>query len=304
MNASLEATQSPTHEEEHMSITSSGWILADCSLGHVGGRPTLGGHAIQFTIKFDTKPWTRNSPAPVVSLEQARLAMTKPSSVLVGFAIPDSVCAINISQYANTAHVTFSILLNRAAMHEIESVRNGAGVEMMLSLIGTIDDGEQRQHTQDSISVPLNQSDWLRLLNECGYAKSLMFEVPVFTEAELDTSSVTSSLRSAQQHLSLGHYQEVVAACRQAIEALNGALGQDTALNAARSAKGDAKRSLSITERELLVRGAVADFCHLAHHANEAQGRPFDRFDATMILAITASLAGSALARHQLQSLS
>lgn len=288
---------------ESMSIQWSNWTLADSSFVHASGRKMLGNYGLRLAVRYDTHVWRQQGPVPMIILTSSAVTLIKPTSIFAGFGIPESTSPFQITQYANRTEVVFDVALSPGAMQEIETARNGAGLDLNLRINGVITCGPDSARADDLIHICINQSDWLRVLDECGFGKTLLFEIPLNIEVVSDAELVATEFESARRHLNLGHYQEVVAACRRAIERLNQCLGHDGTLATARSVKGDGKRSLTIFERELLIRGTAMDFASLAHHADHVQARPFDRLDATMMLGLTAALANTALGRAQSREL-
>lgn len=99
-----------------------------------------------------------------------------------------------------------------------------------------------------------------------------------------------------------GHYSDVVAACRLALEGLTKSLGQKADQNAALQMHRSDKQQLDLAQRELVMRQALTDFTNLAHHTTGvSMGELFDRNAAQLALESTAALISSALRRRAMR---
>jgi hypothetical protein len=258
----------------------------------------MGGYGLRISIRFDIKNWPPSGSFPSVTLGHAVVAMRTRIESILGVAFPEALCPIRVTEHAYSQGLLFDLFLTRSAMEAIEIQRNGGDVVLKLDLLAQVSLEGERESNCDQILCRVGQSDWLRALAECGYGRSLLFEIPLMPNAEnVAEDAVAAELSRASAQMARGHYQEVVGICRRVMERLNAHLNEADALAQARSMRGEEKRSLNISQRELMIRAAAIDYAHYAHHADRGSDHAFDRLDATMILAVTAALVGAALQR-------
>ena len=155
--------------------------------------------------------------------------------------------------------------------------------------------GPEIQIAFEDLTGTFNISQWIAALEQTGYGRSLLFEVPIPSEqAGLENS--IRLLEAARGFLASGHYSEVVAKCRMVLEGLTLELNEGPALKAAREAQ---KPVRTVLQRELLMRQAAIDFAHLAHHPPVVSlDVAFDRNAAQMMLGIAAALVSSSMAQR------
>lgn len=107
-------------------------------------------------------------------------------------------------------------------------------------------------------------------------------------------------LRVASSFFLDGHYATVVSECRLALEGLTAVDGRDGEPVFGESP--GARRAMSKTKRLAMIEAATHHFAHLAHHHSEDGPEVFSRSDASLILAATAALLNSAVARWSANS--
>lgn len=178
-------------------------------------------------------------------------------------------------------------------MEALEGQRDGSGIKFRLKIQAQLTVDGELSAAQEEVICGVSQSDWVTVLEHCGYRKTLLLEIPM-PEGERDTAA-QRHLDMARSHLLRGHYEEAVAACRKALEGWTTQRGEVEALKKARDTQRSNPRALTLYNRELLLRQAASNFSDLSHHADEvANAEHFDRSDATMMIAITASILSRA----------
>lgn len=183
-------------------------------------------------------------------------------------------------------------------MEHIERTRCGGSLTFSIAL-----QAEVRRGTADlsvateAVTATFAVSDWLAALEQCGFGTSLLFEVPL-PVSHGETTPWTRLLLGARDQLLKGHYAQAVGDCRLVLEALNDALGQGDQLHDAKARHKVDRQTLTVDQRELILRQTVMDYASSAHHTD--QGIPVDLYDrrsAQMILAMTVALVSSAVSR-------
>lgn len=149
--------------------------------------------------------------------------------------------------------------------------------------------GVETMAANDEVLCNVPQSDWIAVLEQIGYRKTLLLEVPI---PQGDEGSVPQRhLETARSHMLRGQYEDAVASCRKALEGWTTQRSEVESISRARGTKKSAPRSLTLYERELLLRDAANNFADLAHHADDvANAERYGREDAVMMVAVTAAI--------------
>lgn len=268
--------------------------IADAHLNRVHGLKAAGGYVLRLSVEFDIQNWGKNEPIPVVAFGPARVSMERPDNIWLGFAYPEVFLPFTVTQQSGKSVLLFDLPISQAAMETVERIRNGGDVALVMHLQAEIRIGSEVQHGWAQPTATFNVSQWATALEQAGYGRILLFEVPIPTEMSV-IGSPLGELNSARQLLASGHYAEVVAKCRLVLEGLTQELADDAELKSARSTQ---PKERTRPQRELLMRQSAIEFSHLAHHLNrESLIETFDRNSAQMMLGITAALVSSAMAR-------
>ena len=277
-----------------MGISLNSRIIANTRLASINGGRLAGGHALRLSIEFEVLNWDEADP-PQVVMAPARVDLHGQSGLLLGLAFPETVLPFTVSKYASKRGALFDLMLSPQAMETVERHRNGQGVSLNVKLQAEIRRRGEVQVVHDDVRGDFNVSHWMAVMEQTGYGRSLLFEVPIPSEPQT-LGNVLENLQAAQRLLAQGHYSDVVSKCRMVIEGLTAELGEDQALRAALPL---AKQSRTLEQRELVMRQAAMDFASLAHHPTGVSlNELFDRNAAQMMLGTTAALVSSAMARR------
>lgn len=277
-----------------MSITWGNRIVADPTFQRLHGIEVAGAHALRFSITFVVANWPVEEKAPQIGLSAATVSVEASGrSLLMGYAVPETTIPFNVGRHGHSRGLIYEFIATPSCMEAIERLRDGTGVSFRLKVNASLMVGDAAQAAHEEILCRVSQSDWLSVLETCGYRKVLLLEVPV-PQADRDRDDVAAKhLVSAQSHLLQGHYAEAVASCRLALEAWTSQREEAGAIASARELQRATPKALSLQQRELLIRHAVSNFAHLAHHAEDvAAPERFDRGSARMMIGLTASLLG------------
>ena len=269
--------------------------IADARLASVHGSRLAGGYALRLGVEFDVLNWNEDGPIPLVLMAPARVSLQGQTGVSLGLAFPETIQPFTVSQYAGKRAALFDLPLTQQAMQALERLRNGQGVSLAIKLQAEVRRGPEIQIAFEDLTGTFNISQWIAALEQTGYGRSLLFEVPIPSEpAGLENS--IRLLEAARGFLASGHYSEVVAKCRMVLEGLTKELNEGPAIKAAREAQ---KLDRTVLQRELMMRQAAIDFSHLAHHPTGVSlDEAFDRNAAQMMLGMTAALVSSSMARR------
>jgi hypothetical protein len=277
-----------------MGINLNSRIIADARLAGIHGGKLAGGYALRISVEFDVRNWDEGEPPDVV-MGPARVDLQGKGGLLLGLAFPETIQPFTVSKYACKRSVHFDLLLSQPAMETVERHRDGQGVSLNVKLHAEVRRAGQTQVAHDDVRGDFNVAHWIAALEQAGYGRSLLFEVPIPSEHQA-LGSVLEMLEAARRLLAQGHYPDAVAKCRVVIEGLTTELGQTTGL---RAALAQSKQDRSLEQRELVMRQAAMDFASLAVHAKDVPiNKLFDRNAAQMMLGTTAALVSSAMVRQ------
>lgn len=136
------------------------------------------------------------------------------------------------------------------------------------------------------VSLAVPQSDWVKLLDQAGYKKTVFFEIET-PEVEV-LRAAAGHIKDAQAAFLEGRYADAVAECRKAIESAlaengfweNGFCPWDETKNA------DTRKKMSVEDRFRLSLCAIRHITHSAHHSNGMNAK-FERPMAQYVLGST-----------------
>jgi hypothetical protein len=195
--------------------------------------------------------------------------------------------------------VTLETQLDREQLEAIEELRRGRDFNLSIVYWFSLNDaGSVVQHLQAQEVIEINRGVWIALLEQMGYTKLALLEVPVFDDRiSPDLAQASEHLHKAQDAMLRGEYREAVGCCRDVLESIGRAL-RDT------DEPSKPVRELTKAERLQRVRNALKVFTHPARHADEVAAT-FDwtRLDAATTIAMCAALVqelGAPGARPQL----
>jgi hypothetical protein len=139
----------------------------------------------------------------------------------VGQIWPDRIETENRALERN---IPVFIDLDYGRMASLENLRSGKDIYFKIRLDGWASRATQpdsRSHGLE-ISAHIPLSEWLKRLDESGYKKTLLLEIPV-PEVQRDEALCRAAdhLEMAQRHLLNGHYRDCVGACRDVVSAID-----------------------------------------------------------------------------------
>jgi hypothetical protein len=189
--------------------------------------------------------------------------------------------------YVSPRSLNFFIDLDRARLEALEEIRAGAGLQLMMQYYATFapNEGHLSTHTGQS-GISISQSDWISVLAELEYARTLLLELPV-ADARLDPELAGASnfLSQAQQTMARGEYREAVGLCRDVLDEI------DKGLPRGSEAEFTNLRALDKSQRLALVRRALKVFTHPARHRDDVAARfEWSRRDALFCVTCVSAL--------------
>jgi hypothetical protein len=274
-----------------MSIRFNGRTIADTSFLAASGQSAVGGYLLRLGIHFSVSNWPERAVRPVVTFMPALVSLQDHcgGGKHVGLAIPETTIPFTVQNHTLQSGALFDLMVTAKTIEDIERERAGQGVSFKIKLNANVAFGPNVESQQSEVVCRLSQSDWLKILADCGYRKTLLLEVAI--PANDECASAESYLQAAQVSLLQGRYQDAVACCRNALERLT--LQRDEAyifdeIKKLRSKNAD---DMNLLHREVALRQAAVKFAALSHHSDDiAVAQTYDRRTAVMMIGITASL--------------
>lgn len=277
-------------KEVVVSITWNSRIVADVTFRGVHGFQAAGSYLLRLSVGFAVTNWPQDVLMPTVLVTAAAVQVEGGGqALLLGHAIPETPVPFKVGAHSQPSTILYELLLSPAAIEAVERLRGGDRIQFRLKIQAHLTMGAETLATKDEVLCSVPQSDWIAVLEQIGYRKTLLLELPI---PQGDEGSVPQRhLETARSHMLRGHYEDAVASCRKALEGWTTQRAEVEAVKKARDTKRSDARSLTLYDRELLVRYAATNFADLAHHADDvANAERYSREDAAMMVAITAAI--------------
>lgn len=258
--------------------------VAELNNVRIDGQPGIGCYTIVLVLNFiktaksDTK--VRNATI--------RLVWGGNQQLMIGTATPDGGQTVQFPHHPSDFMMVFLLPVSAAQIEDIERRRNGGDFKLGLWFFGEVEqDGALRTFAgKDEITV--RQQEWVEALGHMEYQKTFLFELPIPADS---ADTVRTLIGKAQYHLHRGHYDECVGECRKLLEAYKLNKNEEALLKKARANyKGtqEQRESMDISERMAVLRDALANATHIAHHHNPDCG--YSRDQAKTIFGTTIAL--------------
>lgn len=193
------------------------------------------------------------------------------------------------------ADIMLETELDARHLEAIERIRVGEDLFFRMDLVGVAQSVSDKssQAVQASLEYRANQSDWIEVLEQMGYRKTLLLEIPIPQgEVAPQLTKAAEHLQIAQTHLLGGHFRDAVGACRDVLEALSVALNDERGQSPQEIKSWfEGTRDMNKAERLRIVRRALKLLTHPARHADEiAASIEWGPTDARAIVIMAAAL--------------
>lgn len=281
-----------------MSLSWNSRIIAEPSLARVHGFKVAGAYGLRLGLEFNVPAWdeSRDGSVPTVLFFPASVQVGESDPYAVGHAFAENPQPFTVTKFGSAPNtVLFDVVLSPAAMEHLERSRVGRGMTLKARLLVEARRASEVRVLSCDVSKSFNQSDWLAALEQAGFGKTMLFEVPI-PKGVVGDEHWSRLLERARLEFLRGQYSAAVSSCRLVLESLTDNLAQTAALQDANDLKK--KRDRTLAQRELVLRHAAMEYSNPSHHVDS--GLPediYDRRSAQMLMGITASLVASALAR-------
>lgn len=259
------------------------------SISRVTGLPGLGFFRLALDVELSVEGLTEQGGEP------PRLTLLEADVFLTGRPLGHfrpSPTVLPIRAYGSgSTHQTIRLEadLDRARLEALENVRAGGNLSLNVQLQIRIDDQAQSANEQFDV----NQGVWVGVLEQMGYRRTLLIEVPVPSDGRpAGLGTAVELLGKAQEHMLHGRDRDTVAACREVLEAIAAALGDTEQVEPElHKVLFQGTNQMSKAERVRLLRRALRIMAHPAHHQDPAAAQiEWTRIDAAAMVTMTAGL--------------
>lgn len=266
-----------------MGITTGGGnIVVDFQPNSLHGTPAVGAYMLRFSLEYSMPAWPNNNFR--FANIQARIYVGKEPKLL-GRAFAETSIVLTSTAYYQNAAFLMDLMLTPGQMEEIEQIRQGGDLNFILEIFGELYDGHSHNNSSDRLHMIVNQKSWIDILKQLSFASSILIEIP---HGVGDSATPAwKALDKAKEHLYYGHYDDVVASCRKALEGIHH--NQDE-LSRVKQIPLENRRKMTKRQRLVYLLYALEHYTHPAHHLVSPEDvESYSRDDA--ILAFGATLA-------------
>jgi hypothetical protein len=289
-----------------MGIHYESQVFGDIRAIAINGQQGLGASQLRFVLAWNLFP-KRTDVFTVfgTSIWISVTAEGEGSPLLIGQAMPETAwCEESRDGEPFDRHVMYRLNIADSQLLALEELRRGRGLVFTLDVRGNSHGSHGIRTFNETIQLPVNVSEWVRVLKEANGAEVLLVGVHLPVDgADNGKRAAIDLVRRANEHLVLGHYSVAIAECRRAIESLWKSANLTDKAREAKKLLATMSGQLSMTKRnrELALAEALKNFCNVGHHVGD-NGEPeiFSRTDAALAVATTASLVSSLLADPEL----
>jgi hypothetical protein len=280
---------------EHWSLNST--QFANLDVGSLYGSQGLGFYRLHFQVKVNIHKTPDEEQITLTNLNGELFVVGKNGAKhFLGCLRRQGVNSpITTSKYGSNQTINFETELDAARIEAIEKIRLGGDLHFYFSFhgVGSSVQWGTQQLNQVELCYPANQSTWIKILEQIGYRKTLLLEVPLLPEEISPTfANAIKHLQNAQTQLLQGQYRNTVSECRDVLEAISVALDDEKEQTPVElKAWFSDTRSMSKEHRIRLMRRAFKVLTHASKHAdNNAASIEWGPTDARMALSMAASL--------------
>ncbi len=183
--------------------------------------------------------------------------------------------------------------LSLVQLEALEAQRRGGDLTIAVHFHAALDCGVHGLRiSTTTLPHTIPQSEWVRILSQMGYQRTLLLEVPVPDSGNApEMAGAVEFLAEAQRQMIEGHYRQAVGSCRDALEQLAAALqdGSNFPRPLADALGGTSRWPKA--ERLRLLRRALTIVTHPAKHGDPmALSFEWDREDARSLISMTAAV--------------
>lgn len=265
-------------------------MFGDVRIESVLVRSGMGVHQLRFNVEFDFR---LSPPAPFENPSHVALRgdVSVRSAGASGWFQPIGPTALSGSgivvlprAFPYKMREELSVYLAPNQLVDIERTRTGGGLEFQFDLFPVLFCANRvLEMPMIHVGLEVVQSEWVRLLGQLDFQRTLLLEVPLDLDASLE-----GHLLRARAAFDMGEYRQSVGVCRDVLESLASRRGDAEAVS--KESFSDL-RNKDKEARLRLLRHALTTLTNPAHHTDEvATAIDWNRTDAEAVLAMTAGV--------------
>lgn len=259
--------------------------------GPISGMPAVSGYLLRFTVEYSAPPWNPKwgDVAPTFRNVVGKVEVGD-KRIRLGTATPEMPLVVCPHKYPQNSAILFELLLSTQQVEGLERLRAGGPLDFSLQLSGERSVGYTHSREHTVVHFRVEQSKWIDVLRDMGYGVFLLCEISIELGDDGKFREAWTALSRSRQLLYGGHFNNVVAECRIALEAAFETVGLAERVSSA--AKKRAYDPMAMTKRERLLDlvGVVRHAAQLSVHVDDAiQVVEYSRDEALLIYGATAA---------------
>jgi len=274
-----------------LSSPSVGRTFASGSISAIQGKPGLGFFRLIVTVNLVVQPHGTTAAQDDVARLTALTAEVRTGGKPMGrFLVPMETLPVQ-SHPASAVQTSLQLEgdLDRARIEAIEAVRAGGNLILDVDMVAQFSNG-QAMPVSEGLTV--NQGVWVSILGEMEYQRALLIEVPVPDPAEQpELAAAVEGLAQAQVLFLGGHDREAVGTCRDVLEEITRAFGDDDKIDPEiERILFSNSRAMTKADRLRVLRRALKLVTHPARHRDQVAALiDWSRIDASAVITMTAA---------------
>lgn len=285
--------------------SSNGSTIAEVEITGIDGEKGLGVSRLFLNVRFSVYPQSGQAGGKRVTIRdlsgEIHVKGRAPDSLHLGRLLPKNgpvIIEIPLAHQSNAWH-SLEVDLDRRQLDAIEDLRQGGGLLFTVPVYGVVDLPSGVEILRESLTYLVIQGVWIETLAKLGYSRIMLLEIPIPDSNGLpEVATSVTHLSNAQQAMARGDYREAVGLCRDSIDALSLALGDQDDQDAVLKPLFAGSRQMDKATRLRVLRRAAQLFTHPARHADEVSAQiEWNRLDAQTIVSIVAALLQEASGR-------
>lgn len=269
----------------------NGYEAVKFEAGPVSGMPAVSGYLLRFTVEYSAPPWNPKwgDIAPTFRNVVGKVEVGG-KRIRLGTATPEMPLVVCPHEYPQNSAILFELLLSTPQVEGLERLRAGGPLDFALQLSGERSVGYTHTREDTVVHFLVEQSKWIEVLRQMGYGVFLLCEIPIELGKDGKFREAWTALARARKLAYSGDFNNVVAACRIALEAAFKTAGLTERVRSAAKKRSDDPMAMTKRERLLDLVGVVRHACQLSVHVDDAiQVVEYSRDEALLIYGATAA---------------
>lgn len=275
-----------------MSMFIDNTIAAEAQIQSVSLRRVLGAYDLVFGIILTAKADKLRPRRASIAGAQVNIKANGSGQQPAGFARPEAPLVFTTRENESRTSSALFLPLQPGQLATIENIRGTGDLDFELLCMGIGSDEHGAHRLQDSLSVHVPRSDWLKKLRDAKARDILLLEVPLpLLRRSKPWAAIAKDLQRAEEHFRNGDNHACVSSCRAVIQELGHHKFKKRDWSAALLDQlANGRKDMTKAEREAALWGTLRHYTHQAHHGSSEGGEAdYSRAEARMVLTLTAS---------------